>query len=94
MALVPGDRSLSVKAVAGTFGVLACVSVSLRCYVRLKIVKSFGWDDGFMVVALVSILSGFLLGPMHLSNEWALPGLLYSTECLYGYSRVLWDRPT
>ncbi|KAA8894842.1 putative integral membrane protein [Sphaerosporella brunnea] len=49
---VPGDRSLSVRSVAGTFGVLAWISVSLRCYVRLKLVKNFGWDDGLMVVAL------------------------------------------
>ncbi|KAH6716812.1 hypothetical protein DL95DRAFT_518819 [Leptodontidium sp. 2 PMI_412] len=49
---VPGDRSLSVRAVAGTFGVLAWISVGLRCYVRLKFVKSFGWDDGLMVLAL------------------------------------------
>lgn len=54
---VPGDRSLTVRAVAGAFGVLAWISVSLRCYVRLKIVKFFGWDDGLMVLALVSILS-------------------------------------
>jgi hypothetical protein len=54
---VPGDRSLSARAVAGSFGILAWISVSLRCYVRLKLVKSFGWDDGLMVVALVSTLS-------------------------------------
>lgn len=32
---------------------IAFVSVCLRCFVRLKIVKSFGWDDGFMVLAMV-----------------------------------------
>ena len=53
---VAGDRSLSVRAVAGTFAVLAWISVSLRSYVRLRIVKSFGWDDGLIVVALVSVV--------------------------------------
>jgi hypothetical protein len=51
---VPGDRSVSVRAVAATFGVLAWISVSLRCYVRVRVVKAFGRDDGCMVVALVS----------------------------------------
>lgn len=49
---VPGDRSLSARAVAGTFLALAWIAVSLRCYVRIKIVKSFGKDDWFMVMAL------------------------------------------
>jgi hypothetical protein len=57
MAVVPGDRSLSARCVASSFGALACVAVSLRLYVRLKLVKSFGRDDGLMVLALVSILS-------------------------------------
>jgi hypothetical protein len=57
---VPGDRSVSVRAVAATFGVLAWITVSLRCYVRVRVVKAFGRDDGCMVVALVSY-SGFEL---------------------------------
>jgi hypothetical protein len=57
MAVVPGDRSLSARCVAASFGALAWVAVSLRLYVRLKLVKSFGWDDGLMGLALVSVLS-------------------------------------
>jgi len=30
------------------------IAVSLRCYVRTAITRTFGWDDGFMVAALVS----------------------------------------
>ena len=56
MAVVPGDRSLSVRCVAASFGALAWVAVSLRYYVRLKIVKSFGRDDGLIGVALVRLL--------------------------------------
>lgn len=48
-----GDRSLEVKAVAATFMSVASVTVLLRCYVRLRIVKAFGWDDGAMVIAMV-----------------------------------------
>ena len=38
---------------AATFVSIACVTVILRCYVRLRIVRSFGWDDGVMVAAMV-----------------------------------------
>jgi hypothetical protein len=57
MDVVPGDRSASARTVAATFGVLAWIAVSLRCFVRLHIIKRFGWDDGLMVAALVSTLS-------------------------------------
>ena len=50
---VTDDRSLSIKAVAASFMSAACVAVILRCYVRLRIVKSFGWDDAAMVFAMV-----------------------------------------
>lgn len=33
---------------------LSFVSVVLRVYTRTCIVKAFGWDDFFMVLALVS----------------------------------------
>jgi hypothetical protein len=33
---------------------ISFISVVLRCYVRSRIVKAFGWDDFFMVIALVS----------------------------------------
>ncbi|GME31676.1 hypothetical protein GTA08_BOTSDO11494 [Neofusicoccum parvum] len=40
-------------AVCIVFLVLTYLSVGARCYVRLCIIKSFGWDDALMVVALV-----------------------------------------
>lgn len=50
------NRGPELLAVCATFVSMAFVSVVLRCYVRLRIVKAFGWDDGFMVFALVSRL--------------------------------------
>jgi hypothetical protein len=49
------DRSLEVKVVAAVFLAIASVTVILRCYVRLFLVKAFGWDDGAMVIALVCL---------------------------------------
>lgn len=40
-------------AVCIVFLVLTYLAVGARCYVRACIIKSFGWDDGLMVVALV-----------------------------------------
>jgi hypothetical protein len=50
------NRGPELLAVCSLFVAMAFVSVALRCYVRLRLVKAFGWDDGFMVLALVSCL--------------------------------------
>ena len=50
------DRSLEVRAVAAVFLALATVATALRCYVRLAIVKAFGWDDAIMLLALVRLV--------------------------------------
>lgn len=50
------QRALAVKTVAAVFMPIACIAVILRCYVRGKVVKGFGWDDGAMVVAAVRTL--------------------------------------
>lgn len=41
-------------AITATFHALAWIFVSLRVYTRLVLVKCFGKDDAFMVIALVS----------------------------------------
>jgi hypothetical protein len=50
------DRSLVVKAVPAVFLSIACLTVILRCYVRLFVVKAFGVDDGAMVLSMVGRL--------------------------------------
>lgn len=49
-------RKIVVQTVAAVFLPIATITVLLRIYVRGWIVKSFGWDDGAMVVALVGNL--------------------------------------
>jgi hypothetical protein len=56
MATDEDSRNMAIKVVAGLFMSLATVAVMLRCYVRGWIVKAFGWDDGSMVMAMVSRL--------------------------------------
>ncbi|KAF1966171.1 hypothetical protein BU23DRAFT_487509 [Bimuria novae-zelandiae CBS 107.79] len=46
------NRGPELVAVCSTFVSLAVTSVLLRLYVRLRLVRAFGWDDVFMVTAL------------------------------------------
>lgn len=48
------NRGPELQAVCSTMVSLSFVSVLLRVYTRTRIVKAFGWDDFFMVAALVS----------------------------------------
>ncbi|GAB1205999.1 hypothetical protein APSETT445_004680 [Aspergillus pseudonomiae] len=47
-------RSLGVVVVPAVLGSLATITVLFRCYVRIRIVNRFGWDDGFMAAAMGS----------------------------------------
>ncbi|KAJ5094916.1 hypothetical protein N7532_007207 [Penicillium argentinense] len=51
------DHGPSIRNVDLTLASVASVAVALRCYVRLKLVKSFGWDDTIMVLALLFQIS-------------------------------------
>ncbi|PYI06938.1 hypothetical protein BO78DRAFT_342208 [Aspergillus sclerotiicarbonarius CBS 121057] len=47
------NRNAAVKAVPPSFLGLCFVTVLLRCYVRIRLNKAFGWDDSLMLVATV-----------------------------------------
>jgi hypothetical protein len=47
------DESAAVRGVAAAFLTLASIAVILRCYVRVCIVKAFGWDDTVMILSMV-----------------------------------------
>ncbi|RHZ43187.1 putative integral membrane protein [Aspergillus thermomutatus] len=46
-------RSRALFAVTLVFLCLSFIAVALRCFVRLRLVKAFGWDDGLMVLAML-----------------------------------------
>lgn len=46
-------RSQAIFVVTTVFLGLSFVAVCLRCFVRLRLVRAFGWDDGLMVSAMV-----------------------------------------
>ncbi|KAL3482259.1 hypothetical protein BJX99DRAFT_252965 [Aspergillus californicus] len=45
-------RSLSIFVVTVVFLIISFISVTLRCFVRIRIVRAFGWDDSLMVFAM------------------------------------------
>lgn len=49
-----GGPSLAIFIVSIVMMSLSIVAVSLRTFVRLYIVRAFGWDDALMLAALVS----------------------------------------
>lgn len=60
-------RSKSIFIVTTVFLGISFIAVCLRCFVRLRLVKAFGWDDALMVFAMVNespcfaskVVSGF-----------------------------------
>lgn len=55
LAAVNDDsRSQAILVVTVVFLALSLVSVGLRCFVRTRVVRAFGWDDNLMLIAMVS----------------------------------------
>jgi hypothetical protein len=49
-----GGRSTTIFVVTTIFLGISFIAVCLRCFVRLWLVRAFGWDDAMMVFAMVS----------------------------------------
>ncbi|RHZ68349.1 hypothetical protein CDV55_107048 [Aspergillus turcosus] len=58
------DESAAVRGVAAAFLTVASIAVILRCYVRVCIVKAFGWDDTVMILSMLFyvMFSGCMIG--------------------------------
>ncbi|KAL2864848.1 uncharacterized protein BJX67DRAFT_383476 [Aspergillus lucknowensis] len=59
--MLEGRSKAIIIVIAVTFA-LSLATVSLRCWVRLRLVRSFGWDDGFMVLAMAFNVSFAICG--------------------------------
>ena len=51
------DKGPALEAVTLALLVISTLCIAIRCYVRLCMSKSFGWDDGFIIAAMVSELA-------------------------------------
>lgn len=57
------DLGPTLIAVTTVLLVLSITFVALRCYVRLRLAWGFWWDDGFILLSLVSLLHLYTLYP-------------------------------
>ncbi|KAF2191951.1 hypothetical protein K469DRAFT_556288 [Zopfia rhizophila CBS 207.26] len=48
------NRGPELQAACATFVSMAFVATMMRIYVRLRLVRAFGWDDWFMVAAMLT----------------------------------------
>lgn len=46
-------RSEVITIVTAVFFGISLTTVLTRCFVRLRVVRAFGWDDALMVIAMV-----------------------------------------
>lgn len=87
-------RSTAIFTVTVIFLGLSFIAVSLRCFVRIKLVKAFGWDDALMVFAMACsgpneyCFRHMLTYPQALNILFALCGI---TGSLYGMGQHFWD---
>ena len=80
------NRGPELQAVCSTMVSISFISVALRVWVRARIIKAFGWDDFFMVLALVS-------QPERLPLEYqtlTLPAVPCDVRNLCHWWRSLW----
>lgn len=54
---INADNSARIVGVVGFFHILAFIFVALRIYVRVKLVRAFGVDDGLIIVTVVSSIT-------------------------------------
>ncbi|KAF4949464.1 hypothetical protein FSARC_13476 [Fusarium sarcochroum] len=72
------SRSLEIRAVLAVFSVLSTIAVVLRTYIRSRLLRSFGWDDGLMVIAQVLVIGS---------------AVAIGLENKYGLGYHSWDQP-
>ncbi|KAM0284649.1 hypothetical protein ACHAQH_001802 [Verticillium albo-atrum] len=89
------NRGPTLQAVAITLLVAAIVSILLRCYVRIFLIKNFGVDDYFMVTAMVffalfvtCVLMGIKYGTGR--HHWDLDDADQEKAMMYWWFCYLW----
>ncbi|KAK1948910.1 hypothetical protein LY78DRAFT_697970 [Colletotrichum sublineola] len=52
------NKTGTILGVVITFAAISWLCVAFRMYVRMKMVRSLGWDDFFVILSLISITTG------------------------------------
>src|SRR5437016_2108595 len=89
-------RGKAIVAVHAALWGLAFIAVASRCYVRIRMKRAFGWDDGLMVLAMVCTAFSW---EENKTTSTDFPGKLFNTFFLitsiygpkYGVGKHLTD---
>jgi hypothetical protein len=84
-AINMSDRGARIAGVAIALYTLSAVAVSVRCYVRVSLVRSFGYDDWLIVATLVRLQCEAF------ERKRPLTGSVF-IHCLL-HSQPYWDSP-
>ncbi|OTA91521.1 hypothetical protein M434DRAFT_32685 [Hypoxylon sp. CO27-5] len=74
----PPSKAQTVTILDAVFVSLMLIAVLIRVFVRSKLVKNWGWDDGACIIAALGSLSHTIL---------------YTQMIKIGYGRHIWDIP-
>lgn len=72
-------HSLAIFIVSIVMLIISILTVSMRTFVRLRIVRAFGWDDSLMLAALVCSLSKSHKNTLLMIGT---PGLILDIKCV------------
>ncbi|KAF3038606.1 hypothetical protein E8E12_000602 [Didymella heteroderae] len=77
-----------LRATTATLGALSIVTTVLRCYVRVKVIKKWGWDDTFIILAFithmwytVTLLTGIHYGTGQRTADISVTDLVHAMRC-------------
>lgn len=84
------NRGPELQAVCYTLLIASVIALGLRVYVRLRLVKNFGFDDWCMCCALVSSS----LSNTHLIHLLTIQGHIFPILLFCAYGSPLWNRPS
>lgn len=82
-------RSTAIFIVTTVFMGISFIAVCLRCFVRLRLVKAFGWDDALMVFAMVIRRDLCMVGAVANGSL----GLECIVRPVRDHGRLVWHRP-
>lgn len=84
MTVPVAGRGPAVAGVAGFFVALATITVVLRCYCRVIVVKQFGLDDWFTLISWVWLPYFSLHGPLDANECLQILFVFYCTFSIAG----------
>ncbi|KAJ4368664.1 hypothetical protein N0V86_009573 [Didymella sp. IMI 355093] len=77
-----------LRGTTATLGALSIVTTALRCYVRVKVIKKWGWDDTFIILAFIThmwytitLLTGIHYGTGQRTADISVADSIHAMRC-------------